>query len=269
MKSLFGSLIPIRFIFLNPQKIEWLSPGFLPILSVALPILLSIISFSAAAQQNLFNIPSADITNPQKLFYQHQINLYNYKVESKMHFIYGLGKGWDAGLNIVGKGAYFSPAWRISYNDDPGRGALYPIVLATIQKQFVLSEHVDLNIGSQFGVNISNRLKNKELNHFNYGIGVFHFNDHRGKIIGGVYKTNRMYVGQGNTFGFMAGYEVRVSKRWYVMGDWVSGSNDASVAVLGGTYNLTKRVQLCAGWQFPDPGTPKPAGPECELNLLV
>jgi hypothetical protein len=77
-----------------------------------------------------------------------------------------------------------------------------------------------------------------------------------------------MFVGQGNTFGAMLGYELKLSKRWYLMGDWVSGNNDASVAVIGGMYNLTKRIQLCAGWQIPNPSTPKDMGVVLEINLL-
>jgi hypothetical protein len=33
-------------------------------------------------------------------------------------------------------------------------------------------------------------------------------------------------------------------------------------------YNLTKRIQLCAGWQIPNPNTPKPMGVVLELNIM-
>jgi len=221
-----------------------------------------------SGQQNLFNIPSGDITNEKKLFYQHQLNLYGDKIESKAHFVYGLGKGWDVGLNVVGKGAYFSPSWRVSYNDNPDRGALYPIVLATVQKQIQLTEQIDFNLGSQVGYNISNQLENKELNYFSYGIGIYHLPDHNGRLVGGVYQTNRMYVGEGNIVGLMLGYEIKLSKRWYLMGDWVSGDNDAAVGVVGGIYNLSRRVQLCSGWQIPNPESLKPSGIVFELNVL-
>ncbi|MFM7195291.1 MAG: hypothetical protein ACKOYP_11005 [Bacteroidota bacterium] len=58
------------------------------------------------------------------------------------------------------------------------------------------------------------------------------------------------------------------SERWYLMGDWISGDNDAAVSVIGATYNLTRRLQLCAGWQIPNPGTLKPSGLVLELNVL-
>jgi hypothetical protein len=230
-------------------------------------LLIGISNFSYA-QQNLFNIPSGDITIKNKIFYQHQLNGYSDKLESKAHFVYGLGKGWDLGVNLVGKGFYFTPEWRILYNDNPNKGALYPVIMGTIQKQFAISKNFDVNFGSQIGWNLSNRIENKEINYFFYGIGVYYFHNRKSRIVGGLYKTNTMFVGQGNTFGALVGYEINLSKRWYLMGDWVSGSNDASVAVIGGMYNVSKRVQFCAGWLFPNPNTPKPMGIVLELNLL-
>jgi len=227
-----------------------------------------LIQFQSNAQQNLFNIPSGDITHKKKGFYQHQLNVYNNKFESKAHFVYGLGKGWDAGVNVVGKGLYFSPNWRALHNDNPAKGAVYPIVMGTVQKQFPISKNIDFNIGTQFGYNISRKIQNKELNYFTYGLGVFHFMNHKSRIVAGLYQTNRMFVGQGNTFGTMLGYEIKLSKKWYLMGDWISGDNDAAVAVLGGIYNLTKRIQICAGWQIPNPSTPKDMGAVLEINIL-
>ncbi|MFM7853174.1 MAG: hypothetical protein ACKO96_14940, partial [Flammeovirgaceae bacterium] len=34
-------------------------------------------AIASNAQQNLFNIPSGDITRQGKFFYQHQLNIYN------------------------------------------------------------------------------------------------------------------------------------------------------------------------------------------------
>ena len=237
-----------------------LVPLFL--LATVLPIV------NCLGQQNLFNIPSGDITNPKKGFYQHQLNVYEDKIESKAHFVYGLGRGWDAGINLVGKGVYFSPEWRILHNDNPKKGSLYPILMSTLQKQFAVSPVVDVNVGSQVGYNLSKKVEKKELNFFAYAIGVYHFMHHHSRITCGIYQTNSMYVGEGNTFGAMLGYELKLSNRWYLMGDWVSGRNDASVTVLGGMFNVTKRIQMCAGWQIPNPSTPKPMGAVFELNLL-
>jgi hypothetical protein len=130
------------------------------------------------------------------------------------------------------------------------------------------NDKLDFNIGTQIGVNLSTKLENKELNNFNYAI----FTKHIGKgsrIVAGAYHGNRMFLGTGNDTGILLGYEMKLNKRWYLMGDWVSGSNNEGVAVLGGMYNLSKRVQLCAGWLLPNENNPKPQGVVLEINILT
>ncbi len=230
-------------------------------------VLIILLHHSVSAQQNLFNIPSGDITNTKKIFYQHQLNIYSEKLESKAHFVYGLGKGWDIGANLVGKGLYFSPNWRLLHNDNAAKGAVYPILMGTVQKQFEITDHFLINAGTQIGWNLSSQIKNKEFNHYSYLIGSYHISKH-GKIVTGFYHTNTMFVGGGNTFGILGGYEFKISKKAYLMGDWVSGNNESAVMVLGGMVNVSKRIQLCAGWQIPNPNTPKPMGLVLEFNLM-
>lgn len=230
--------------------------------------LAALASVDSAAQQNLFNIPSGDLTRAGKIFYQHQLNLYTTAVESKGHFVYGLGKDWEIGANLVGKGMYFSSDWRLLHNDDPDHGALYPFLMLTAQKRFVISDDIDVNLGVQGGYNLSDRLANKKFAFFNYGLGVFHLADRTSRIVVGGYHTDDEFVGDGNEVGVMLGYEVKITRGLYLMGDWMSGDNDAAVAVLGGMYNLSKRIQICAGVMIPNPDTPKPMGLVLELNYL-
>lgn len=86
---------------------------------IKITILFTFISNVSFAQQNLFNIPSGDIAKSKKFFYQHQLNIYSNNLESKAHSLFGLGKGWDAGINLVAKGFYFSPNWRINIMTTP------------------------------------------------------------------------------------------------------------------------------------------------------
>lgn len=219
------------------------------------------------AQQNLFNIPSGDITPQKKIFYQHQLNVYAQKVESKAHFVYGLGRGWDVGANLVGKGAYFTPEWRLLHNDLRQNGALFPVLLGTLQKQFVLGTHTNLNLGTQAGVNLSRRLERKQFNHFSYGMITQHFGPGR-RLIAGGYLSNPMFVGTGNRAGVLLGYEWKLTEKWYLMGDWLSGRNDAGAGVFGFMFWPGKRLQFCAGALVPNPRTPKPMGLVLELNVL-
>lgn len=226
------------------------------------------ISLLGIAQQNFFNIPSGDITLKGKVFYQHQLNVYSKNVESKGHFVYGLGKGWDVGVNLVGKGFYFQPNWRAKYNSNPNQGALYPMLMPTLQKQFMVKDNFAVNLGTQVGWNLSNKLSNKELLYYNYALGIYYFNKKKSRVVAGAYQTTNFFVGNGNTTGAMLGYEINLSKRWYLMGDWVSGRNDAGVGVFGFMYNVSKRVQFCSGVLVPNGLSDRPMGVVLELNLL-
>ena len=234
-----------------------------------LPWYLLVIGIPAFSQQNLFNIPSGDITPGGKIFYQHQFNVYTDKLESKAHFVYGLGNGWDAGVNLVGKGFYFTPQWRALHNSDPNKGALYPVLMGSLQKEIIINQHWQINMGIQAGVNLSRNIENKELNQFTYGLVSWKPGQHhRVKLVAGPYYTNSMFVGNGNRAGILAGYEVKISRTWYLMGDFISGNNDSAVSVFGFMKTVSKRVQICAGYMIPNPETPKPHGIVLELNLI-
>ncbi len=218
------------------------------------------------AQQNLFNIPSGDITPKGKLFYQHQINTYSNKFESKGHFVYGIGKKWDIGVNLVGTGAYFNPAWKSIENTDFSQGkALSPTLMATVQKQWTINDQWAVNIGTQSGFNISSNTSNIQPAYLHYGLIGYQVKQGR-KLLIGPYLTNQQYVGAGNKWGIHAGYEWKLTDKWYLMGDFISGNNDSAVLVPGVMYNVGKRVQLCLGYMLPNPNTVKNQAVVFEFN---
>jgi hypothetical protein len=234
---------------------------------IAFIFLLTIFTITKTkAQQNLFNIPSGDITPKGKLFYQHQINTYHNKFESKGHFVYGLGKGWDVGANLVGTGAYFNPAWKPIYNNDFSQGqALTPTLMATLQKQFSISEKWAANIGTQSGVNLTGYSEKVQPAYFHYGLLSYQVQPGR-KLLIGPYMTNNQYVGSGNTVGIQMGYEWKVTDKFYLMGDFISGNNESAVLVPGIMYNVSNRVQLCLGYMLPNPNTQKNQAVVFEFN---
>ncbi len=203
---------------------------------------------SAFAQQNLFNIPSGDITQKNKAFYQHQLNFYEiYKFESKAHFVWGLGAGLEVGLNVINK--KFDLSKRKGYfvqNEYINGSALSPLALLTAQKQFKISSRIKLNIGTQVGSNFRTEWHKKKLAYFNYAVAQVALPYHI-KLVGGAYTANDAFLGWGQDNGFLLGYEIPLSKRWYLMGDYISGNHSNGVSVIGAMYNASKRLQLCVG----------------------
>ncbi len=220
------------------------------------------------AQQTLFNVSSADITPKNKSFYQHQLNFYSIqKMEFNAHIVYGLGKGWDAGMNLVDLPIWLGQQPFISINDNNSHKPLYPLLMFSVQKQWVLREDkFTLTTGTQIGPNLSFDISKTQIAMMNYSLVRWQFSK-RGYVIGGPYHTNDVFVGgHQNNFGLMLGYEYNFKKRWVIMGDFISGGHEKSKTVIGGGYNISERVQLFLGSLLGFPNHSLSNGVILELN---
>jgi hypothetical protein len=233
-------------------------------------LLLLLAPWAAQAQQNLFNIPAGDLTPQGKFFYQHQTNAYGLRdLESKNHLVYGLGRGWEAGLNVVNIKMDFRQRGDVFTvnRHDPAR-PLKPLVQLTGQKFFVLSPRLSTSLGTQVGTNpLRFGGARRRLTHFTYNTWVWSPRHHV-KVVAGPYLSDRGTLGAGNRAGLLLGAEYPVSKKVLLMGDFISGRNATSVSVLGINYLATQRLQLCLGALLPNPGSRNRAGVVLELNLL-
>ncbi|NOS91956.1 MAG: hypothetical protein HOP30_08540 [Cyclobacteriaceae bacterium] len=239
--------------------------------TLSIKLMLLLIVSNASAQQNLFNIPSGDITRKGKFFYQHQINVYSAnQFESKSHLVYGLGKNWDVGLNLVDLPISFKQGTSLlSANDAAGKYPFYPLIMATAQKQFDMGHHFQVNIGTQIGGNIPANGGQYNWVYLNYVLGRYNLPDHKGYFIAGPYHANDVYFGpssSGQHIGWMFGYEIPLSSRISLMGDFVSGQNKKSVSTIGGVYNISKRLQLCMAALLAYPNENLSKGAVIEIN---
>ncbi len=223
-----------------------------------------------SAQQNLFNIPSGDITPEKKAFYQHQLNFYEGKFESKSHIVYGLGKGWDIGFNLINSGFSLKKGQLFQFEQGPiSETPLQPIALFTAQKSFKISEKFHFNIGTQVGSNINRYSDNLRFAHYSYGVGLLEVFNHWKLTFGGYY-SNDIIKGRGNDAGILLGYEIPiVPHKFYLMGDFISGNNSQAVSVIGLMVPASKKVQFCLGAIIPNMNNQKGNyGVVFELNLL-
>lgn len=222
-------------------------------------------------QQNLFNIPSGDITPKGKWFLQKQVNVNaidNYAV--KAHFVYGLGKNWEIGANVVNMYFDFSQPKKFVTSTPYNSKApypYYPLGLVTAQKKWSISEHWYANVGTQMGINLANSVAEKRFTHFSYGM-VGYQEHEKFKVVVGPYATDWRFVGGGNDVGVMAGTEIHLSHKWLFMADFISGNHKNSVSVAGFTYNVNKHFQLCAGFQIPNINSSERKALVLEINLF-
>lgn len=223
------------------------------------------------AQQNLFNIPSSDLTPKGKIFFQQQVNSYSYKFyESKSHLVIGINRWLEAGVNFVNLPINFGSKPAIYANSETSTGRpVYPLLLGTAMAKKKFSEHFQGSIGTQTGANLFVYGENtRKLVTFNYAIMAFE-PWHHVRFMGGGYFGNKYFVGGfKNQFGYMVGYEIKVYKKWYLMGDMISGQHEQSSTVLGLMYVLSPRIQLCVGKLLNFPNEKKLDGFVFELNIL-
>ncbi len=217
------------------------------------------------AQQNLFNVPSGVITKPGDLFFQQQFNFSQPVGASNSTFDFGLGRGWEAGFNILDLNMY--------ERGDSGKPFVQqqvnPDLLANVQKGIEVTDFWDFGIGGQFGINPARRPKDVRFLNFSWFINSFEVPDREalGKLYVGAYYANVAYVGQGDSFNFLLGYEVPIIKdRLSFQADWIGGNNDIGVAVIGGVYTFKSGWQLSVGAQLPAPRSTNPYGVVIEFT---
>jgi hypothetical protein len=66
----------------------------------------------------------------------------------------------------------------------------------------------------------------------------------------------------------MAGYELTVTNKIHLMGDWLVGDNYIGVGVIGGVYYLTKEILLSLGIQVPNNRNKNDYGAVFEFTYL-
>jgi hypothetical protein len=221
-------------------------------------------------QQNLFNIPSGDITPKNKWFFQQQINMYQpWEYEVKNHFVYGLPGDFEVGVNVINLPFNFKSSPIMPFNLDPNNTttSLSPLVLFTSQKLITVNTKASIALGTQLGFNISDRTERMRFAHFSFAMFVWKpFN--RLKLISGVYVANRYKAGAGASVGILGGFEYHLNDKWIIMGDFISGTHSLGTSVWGVTYNVSPRFQLCLGGLAPNPGSENKPGLVFEINIL-
>jgi hypothetical protein len=216
-------------------------------------LLFSCVHFCTIAQQNFFNVPTSDITDSAKLFFQQQLNI-NSQTSANTTLTRGLGRGFEIGFNVFGMN-YDNKQRTFLKNDSDFTNPLGPAFLINAQKGFRLNKHFKMGIGTQSGLNLTQNNKLFKPITYNYATLVY-LPVHELKIVGGVYYGNRYFLGEGNKFGVMAGFELAIIEHhFHLQADWLYGNNALGIWVPGMVVYFTKNLSVSLGWQFPNPYT--------------
>jgi len=217
----------------------------------------------AAAQQNLFNVPSGKITDLGELFFQEQFNFSRPIGSSNTTFDLGLGHNFELGVNMLDVFFYENGP-----PEAPGAHQMNPDVLFNGQKGFELVDEVwSLGIGTQMGFNPAPKTRDMRYQAFAWAINEFKMPEERGSLYAGVYYANIAYGGRGDRGGGLFGVEVPIVKdRFHFQADYITGNRDISVAVIGGVFFFPNKWQLSVGAQVPTFRSHTPTGIVVELT---
>ncbi|MBL7849008.1 MAG: hypothetical protein JNL40_16185 [Cyclobacteriaceae bacterium] len=227
-------------------------------------------------QQNLFNVPSSDITVKNKLFFQQQINLLNDGTAAlNSTLCYGLGKGFEAGVNILG--VYIDPhasGSPIQTNSDAGQPPLYPFFTVNLQKGLVINPTFKLGLGTQIGFSPGMHFGN-----FTYLNLVTAIPRLQAKIVTGINHGSESFLGPGDLnpyfsskydpVGFQFGLEQEIIHgKLLILAEHISGTHTLGISVLGLGYHVSDHWVLSTGYQFSSAGNQTPNSIVLELTFV-
>ncbi len=202
------------------------------------------------SQQNFINVPSAEVTKKNKLFFQQQINI-NEIIQSNSTLDFGLGKGFEIGVNILGLN--FSDKQKLFLNNDTTDTDPYnPLLMLNALKYFKLSQNMGIACGTQVGLNYNDNKKTKEAGLAYLNFQIKNLLGEESNIVLGSYYNSLHYGGKGNRVGGWLGLEVPIHKKLHLMAESVIGNNAICYTSLGIIYYPLKHLPLTFGFQIPN-----------------
>lgn len=225
----------------------------------------------ASAQQNFFNVPASEVTRKSTVFFQEQLNVLSTqkKLQSNSHFAYGLGWNLEVGFNVSHVNIKPFDRRVIPINSRDRSEPYNPLALFTVQKSIPLDEVFAVAAGTQTGFNFGGPLTEKGIATLTYANVVVLLPSPHARVVVGGYYGNDIFLGAGSGFGMWFGAEVQIRRdRVHLVADWISGSHDLGMAVVGANVFFTPDVSVVFGPLLPNPGSGNGTGYVVELNML-
>ena len=221
---------------------------------------------AAHAQQNLFNVPIPETAKPNDIFFQQQINI-STQVRLGTAYTtidYGLTRDLEIGLNVFNVQLY--PGGNTPQLGEADQAGL----LINGQKTFEIFDHFKTGLGTQVGLSSTGPTNSTDLLQFSWLTGMWEpIDGEYGRYVIGCYFGNHNYLGNGNRVGYLIGAEIPIIReRLSFVGDYISGTNNSSVAVVGLVANVWRDWQFSLGVQLPSPHSPNSYGLVFELTRI-
>ncbi len=223
-------------------------------------LLVTVLSWTAApvcAQQSLFNVPSTALTQPEQIFFQEQFNFTN-AGESNTTLEFGVGGGWELGMNVVNATFYSSG------------GINNESVLLNAQRVFDFEQTLYVEVGMLAGASVMPGQSSSQFSSFQWVTGRYHkTTGFKGEFIVGIYDGSEAYLGPNHAVGYMLGTEIPlIPDKLTFIADYISGATASSVAVIGLQFHVDPEAGwlISVGGSIPSPRSGNPYGVVVEFT---
>jgi len=184
------------------------------------------------AQQTIFNVPSADVTEKGKVFVQHESQFSN-KFGLFTHYgAYGIGKNTELDLTLFGVGT------KKVRNEVLGVGFKTSIPL-----------HEKSETKFTYGTLIPISLRGKGVGGYAYSHLSTRLPKSKTRVTSGVFVGTTTLFGR-DFISYIAGIEQPVTKRFSIVMDWYSGKHANGFFIPGFAYTFDRNLTLWAGYQI-------------------
>ena len=163
---------------------------------------------------------------------------------------FGLGGNFQAGLTLTDVTFNFGPE-ETFFPIEKVQPGMNPDLLINLQKGFKINNKTWIGLGTLTGANIAEEGTNLSMfNYLNAQTEVFGKNI----IVLGAYhgEATRLVTEEGK-FGIMAGFQVPVSQKWTLLGDYISGDHARSYINTGFSFKINSAWNIFSGVAMPAP----------------
>lgn len=200
-------------------------------------------STNAFSQQNLFNVPTGDVVEKGKFFFQEQFN-FNDAAQSSSTFDYGVAEKFEIGLNLLNINVAKFTKEEVSEEN----------ALATVNVLYRAFDNGPwaLSIGTQAGA-VALGPDQRHMASFNYFVNHLKTPDEKFSFIVGGYWANAAFLTWHNQAGAMLGTEIKIVKdKLDFNAEWISGNHGLSGFIPGLVFYPIVDVALSLGVRIPN-----------------
>jgi hypothetical protein len=202
-------------------------------------LILLALPFSVSAQSLIVGIPSADITPKKELILAHesQYNRFasgNYW-NSFTFATYGIGHNTELATSVYGVS---SPA---SNNSSIGFGLKHMVPL-----RWKKAQRWEPRLTGGFMVPVS--FEGQGVGYWFYGNGSFRIPQTKTRITAGPSIGTKQIFGR-RAYSTMVGVEHPLSRRWSIVSDWFSGTNDLGAGIFAFAWQRDPKLLIIFGYK--------------------